>query len=549
MSRDAWRLMVTALPARRVAIVRLVLLGVVAALAEGTGLLILVVILDRLAEGDVSTGLRLEQALGLYVAIVGIAALAVWARTLWTARMRLEAVDRIRREAFAAALDASWPALRQMPGPAITQLVSVEASRIGAGIDYLMNGIAIATRLPVLALVAFRLSPSLAGLMLAAGVLAAVARFRSDRLARASGDAMISTGRALQAHVAEALAGRRVIKAFGLERVRTGAFARGLDEARAANLGQQRAFAGARAALGFGVAAAPALVLWLAVRVSGLDLAAAIVFAATFGRLGQSVLALRTAQQIVIAALPAETAVRAFIDEARRAAEPDTHDAIAPPARAIEIDDVSLRYDDGTLALDRVSAVLPVGSVTAIVGPSGAGKSTLADVIMGLAVPTTGTIRLDGRALEAGGRRAWRRRVGYVPQDAFLFNATVRDNLLAGSPGASDADLWAALEAADAGDLVRGLPDGLETIAGERGTRLSGGEAQRIALARALLRAPALLVLDEPTSALDADSESRIVRTIQRLSGRHTIVIVAHRQALSAIASHTIRLDRGRVQR
>jgi ATP-binding cassette subfamily C protein len=207
---------------------------------------------------------------------------------------------------------------------------------------------------------------------------------------------------------------------------------------------------------------------------------------------------------------------------------------------------VSLVYDDGTKALSEVSASIPIGSVTAIVGPSGAGKSTLADLVMGLAVPTSGAIALDGRPLDAAGRRAWRAHVGYVPQDAFLFHESIRDNLLAARPGAADAELWEALEAADATNLVRSLPDGLETIAGERGTRLSGGEAQRIALARALLRHPALLVLDEPTSALDADSEARIIATIERLKGRHTIVIVAHRQALAAIADQTIALDRGR---
>jgi ATP-binding cassette, subfamily C, bacterial len=549
MLRDAWRLIRTALPERRSRLAGLIALGVASALAEGAGLMLLVVIINRLPGGGAGGGLQLEQAILVYIAIVAAAAVTVWARTLQTARLRLETADRLRREAFEAILMASWPALRRMPAPTVTQLVTIEASRVGMGIDYLMNGIAIATRVPVLFAVAFRLSPGLATLTLAAAAALAFVSFRSDRLARQSGERMIATGRATQTRIVEALLGRRVVKAFGLERARIDAFAEALDDTRAAQLAQQRAFAGARAMLGFLVAAATAVVLWLAVRVMGLDLGSALIFAAAYGRLGQSVLALRTSRQIVLAALPAEAAVRTLVGEARAAAEPASTERIALPRREIAIRGVSLEYEDGTKALDDVSAVIPVGAVTAIVGPSGAGKSTLADLVMGLAVPTRGSIALDDATLDAAGRLAWRRHVGYVPQDAFLFHESIRDNLLAARPAATGDEIWSALEAADAAALVRALPEGLETIAGERGTRLSGGEAQRIALARALLRHPALLVLDEPTSALDGESESRIIATLERLRGRHTIVIVAHRQALAAIADHVIALDRGRVRR
>ena len=545
MLRDAWRLVLRALPERRGRLVALIALGIAGALAEGAGLVLLAVIINRLPGGAAAGGLQLEQAVCIYIAIVGVAAGAVWARSVQTARLRFETVDRVRREAFEAVLDASWPALRQMPGPSITQLITVEASRVGMGIDYLMSAVAIATRMPVLFAVAFGLSPTLATVTLVAGAALAFVSFRSDRLARRSGERMVATGRAMQGRIAEALLGRRTIKAFGLERARTSAFGAALEEGRAAQLAQQRAFAGARAMLGFAVATATALALWLAVRVMGLDLGSALIFAAAYGRLGQSVLALRTSRQMVLAAVPAEAAIQSLVTDARAAAEPLADDPVVLPHRAIALQHVSLRYDDGTVALDDISVSIPIGAITAIVGPSGAGKSTLADVIMGLAIPTAGAISLDGVEVDAAGRRAWRAHVGYVPQDAFLFHESIRDNLLAARADATDDDLWRALESADAAGMVRTLPGGLETIAGERGTRLSGGEAQRIALARALLREPALLVLDEPTSALDADSEARIAATLARLKGRHTIVIVAHRQALAAIADHTIALDRG----
>ena len=139
--------------------------------------------------------------------------------------------------------------------------------------------------------------------------------------------------------------------------------------------------------------------------------------------------------------------------------------------------------------------VLPVGTTTILTGPSGAGKSTLADVIGGLVTPDTGELRLDGTALDPAARRGWREQVAYVQQEPVLFHTTIRENLRWAFPAADDAALDAALRDA-AAHFVFALPEGLDTLVGDRGGRLSGGERQRIALARGLLRAPALLILD-----------------------------------------------------
>ncbi|HEY0832742.1 MAG TPA: ATP-binding cassette domain-containing protein, partial [Azospirillum sp.] len=230
----------------------------------------------------------------------------------------------------------------------------------------------------------------------------------------------------------------------------------------------------------------------------------------------------------------------------RAAAEP-AEPAPAPPLTgALVFDSVTYRHRaDGAPALDRVSLEIPAGRFTAVVGPSGAGKSTLADLVLGLVPPGEGRILVDGRPLDGAARRAWRRRVGYVPQDAFLFHDTIRANLLAAD--ATDESLWAALEQVAAAGFVRRLPDGLDTVVGDRGARLSGGERQRLALARALLRRPDLLVLDESTSALDAESEARILEALERLRGQVTVVVVAHRLTTVRGADHVVVLDAGRV--
>jgi ATP-binding cassette, subfamily C, bacterial len=161
--------------------------------------------------------------------------------------------------------------------------------------------------------------------------------------------------------------------------------------------------------------------------------------------------------------------------------------------------------------------------------------------------PDDGALTVDGRRLDASWLQGWRNSVGYVPQDAFVFHASVRANLLVTRPEASDDDVWAALEQASARAFVERMPEGLDTVLGDRGVRISGGERQRIALARALLRRPALLVLDEATSNLDVDNERHVQRAVDSLRGRWTIVMIAHRLATVRNADSIHVVEAGRV--
>lgn len=171
------------------------------------------------------------------------------------------------------------------------------------------------------------------------------------------------------------------------------------------------------------------------------------------------------------------------------------------------------------------------GEVVAFVGPSGAGKSTIADLLMGLLAPDSGRITVDGVTLDLERLRAWREQLGYVAQDTFLFHDTIRENLLLARPGANDKQICEALELAAADGFVARLPRGLDSTVGDRGVLLSHGERQRLALARALLRKPRLLILDEATNSLDAHNEEKILGAIEGLRGELTIVMIAHRLA------------------
>lgn len=216
-----------------------------------------------------------------------------------------------------------------------------------------------------------------------------------------------------------------------------------------------------------------------------------------------------------------------------------------PLADALVLEDVTLTYPDGRAGLSGLSLRVEAGTMVALVGPSGAGKSSVLSVLLGFS-PFQGAVRWDGVELTALSMRSLRERVGWVPQEAVLLSGSVKQNLLLGRPGATEAQLWTALERAHAAGFVRALPGGLEEDVGERGGRLSGGQRQRLAIARAFLREPSLLLLDEPTSALDAASEVEVQAGLAELMAGRTTIVVAHRLSTVRRAQRIVVLEAGR---
>jgi ATP-binding cassette subfamily B protein len=213
----------------------------------------------------------------------------------------------------------------------------------------------------------------------------------------------------------------------------------------------------------------------------------------------------------------------------------------------IHLDNVSFKYSESTPAIDEIDLTIPAGKMTALVGSSGAGKSTIVDLVMGMQQPNTGAIRIDGVRMNELDIESYRRLIGYVPQQSSLFNMSIRDNIKWANADASEADILEACKLANADKFISELDDGFDTIVGDRGVRLSGGQIQRIALARALVRKPVLLILDEATSALDSESEQSIRASIEELSGRITILAIAHRLSTVSRADVIYTLDKGRV--
>lgn len=199
--------------------------------------------------------------------------------------------------------------------------------------------------------------------------------------------------------------------------------------------------------------------------------------------------------------------------------------------RSIDIEHVTYSYPGGEKnVLDDVNFKIPLGTSVGLIGPSGAGKSTMADVILGILFPQSGAV-MYGKMNVHEYPLCWSEKLAYIPQAIYLADDTVRSNIAFGieKSDIDDAKVWSALEEAQLADFIRSLPEGLETTVGERGVRLSGGQRQRIGIARALYGNPEILVLDEATSALDTETESAVMEAIDRLHGRKTLLIIAHR--------------------
>ena len=226
----------------------------------------------------------------------------------------------------------------------------------------------------------------------------------------------------------------------------------------------------------------------------------------------------------------------------------DVKEAAAPieliSARGeVSFDRVSLSFGRGEAVLDRVSFTVKPGETLAIVGPSGSGKSTIADLIVRLLDPDSGSVRLDGHDLKSIALSDLRRHVAVVDQQPFIMHATIAENIRYARPGASDADVVDAARRASLDGFVGRLPDGYQTVVGERGAALSVGERQRLALARAFLANPTVLVLDEPSSALDVHAEQRIAAGYERVMRGRTTIVITHRAELAARADRVLSLE------
>jgi ATP-binding cassette subfamily B protein len=399
----------------------------------------------------------------------------------------------------------------------------------------------------------FTISPKLTALLLLGIPLVVLPMAymgrRVQALSRTSQDRVAGVG----SIVSEALGAIRIVQAFTQEANESKRFADAVEAAFAAAKRRIRLRALLTAVVITLIFGAITLVLWEGARdvisgdmtggeITAFVLTAAIV-AGAFG-------ALTEVYSDVMRAAGAAGRMTELLEARPRIMAPANPVSLPdPPAGRVAFEGVSFRYPSRPdhAALADFSLTIPPGQTLALVGPSGAGKTTIFQLLQRFYDPDAGRITIDGVALPDADPEAVRRRIAMVPQESVIFAETAFNNIRYGRPEASEAEVWAAAEAANAADFLRALPDGIHSFLGEAGTRLSGGQRQRIAIARAILRDAPILLLDEATSALDAESERLVQDALVHLMRGRTTLVIAHRLATVRDADRIVVMDAGRI--
>ncbi|GBF33818.1 lipid A export ATP-binding/permease protein MsbA [Desulfocucumis palustris] len=452
---------------------------------------------------------------------------------------------------FRAVAYADWQFLVSRKKADITHVLISELTRVYAGITNILQLITTALITIIQIVIAFMIAPGLTCLVLAGAVVLFAFLQNFVKESRRMGKEMSDLNRNLFFTLTEYLNGIKEIKSYGVESAQINSFTTTRDKIRQ-NLGRfNKVRTKTDLLYKVGAAVFISLFFFSAIEIFELKPQEFVVISVISARLWPKLSSIQMGLQNINMMLPAFRATKELETQCLAVREnlPEGgHFSSMELKSTVKFCNVSFCYDAErtNYAVKEANFVLPAGTTTAIVGVSGAGKSTLVDLLIGLLTPQKGCILIDGKPLSEN-LRPWRNSIGYVSQDAFLFNTSIRENLIWFCPDSPEEDIWGALCLASADSFVNGLPDGLDTIVGDRGVRLSGGERQRIVLARALLRNPSVLILDEATSSLDSENEKRIQQAIENLWGRLTIVVIAHRISTIRNADQIFVLEQGRI--
>lgn len=539
------------------------------AVLEGVGIVLLVPLLATLFEvsagtGHMASGLmvvmaalapgldpaaRLALLLGLFLLLFMVRMAVLWLRDAQLASLQIGFVEHQRVVVARLLARARWGALAKIGHGRINHLMSNDIIRCGAGVHFLLQSSTSAVMVGVQTLLAFLLSPAL--MLFAVGLMGAGAFALSRLLKRSheSGRKVTVSNLAIMEEIGRFLSGMKLARSQNLEGAFVAAFERELQtttDQQMAFLRQQSLMRGLWSLLAASVAMATVLLGFAVLHLAAPVLLTLLV---VLNRISGPAAQIQLGLQQIAYSLSAWEATRALQEELAKAAPAASSASAGPPLRGIiQLDDVTYAHESGAGALGVSLAIAP-GEMVGIGGASGAGKTTLADILSGLVSPQKGAIRVGGEALTEAAAARWRSQVAYVAQDPVMFNDTVRANLLWARPGAGPDELDAVLAVAGADAVLARLPHGLDSVVGERGGLISGGERQRLALARALLRRPHLLILDEATNAIDVAGERELLNQLKALSPRPAIVMIAHRAESLAVCDRILVMEQGRIVR
>ena len=531
-----------------------------ASLAEGVGVSAFLPLLGLISNDGANTnsitraiesvlaGAGLKPTLGILLSIIVVFTIVKTALILQASKQigyaTAHVMTDLRLSLIHNLIRARWGYFINHPVGKFTNALATEAVRASKGYAMACRIIANTIQITVYLAIAFCVSwkVTVASLGVGLGMWVALNAFVS--LAHNAGLAQTRLLKAISSHLIDRLHGIKTLKSMACENRLEPLLEKEILELNLARRKEVFSKEGLRAFQEPIQIAALAIGFYFAGQLWQIDVSALLVLAFLFWRTVYYISKLQTNFQKVAYAQSAYASIQNTIIEARREKEKNFGSKTPQLKQNIIFDNVCLGYEEKKI-LKEVSFTIPARGVTALIGPSGAGKTTIADLIIGLAKPQSGRILIDGTTLDDIDLQKWRHLIGYVPQETILFHESILINVTLGESGFSEKDVKQALQLAGIWDFVVNLPDAMGTIVGESGAKLSGGQRQRIAIARALIRNPALLILDEATTALDPGTEQEICAVIKELGKRIAILAISHQPALMEIANIVYRLEDG----
>lgn len=497
---------------------------------------------------ELSPTFQIIVMIGIYLVLVVLKTYLVWLLKIRQNEFLEEYSLNLRQELYHTVSVAEWELLAAGKQTDTIDLFTAQCSQISQGVSMIISlfssvvtafvslGIALWLSLPVTVLVS----------IFGCGFALVFRHLMKE--SRYYGDEMIRINRAMYSELYSQLRSIKEVRSYGVQKEHAdffGEISRSFKNAKLKYVRQQ-AFPSAM----YSIAAAGmiAIIFLICVLFFHMDTARLMVLVYVFTRLWPVFGGFINKMTIIQTTIPAyEKLMEAF----QMLSTEKSEDIQTEPLwfdKEIEFRDVCFAYQGSSeLVLNNINFTLKKGSITALMGRSGAGKTTIADLLLGFLQPTSGEILIDGVRLSEKNLPGWRYNLGYIPQEPLILNTTVRENLRRFHPKATQAEMEEALKKAYIWDVVKNLPQGIDTVLGDGGIRLSGGERQRIVLARVLLGNPRLIVMDEATSAMDYESEMAVRNAIRDLNEQVTILIIAHRLATVRTAKYGLVLEKGNI--
>jgi ATP-binding cassette subfamily C protein len=487
--------------------------------------------------------------LAIVIAVAMVQAVLFIALNWWTAKSGRHYQSTRQSQLFRAFMRAKWEFLVERKSGELTNAIISESERLAQAFIvglYLISTTIVAVIYLVFALIIAW--PITLGLICCA-VLMTLSVTRLYRKSVAVGKLITPLNSELQSVLGEHLTGVKIIKATTSEDRAEARIDRILRKLESANTLATFLPTVVRGLFEFLAFSALAAMFVFGKELFNIAPGNVIVVFALFVRLFPRVTTVQVYLHNLNGYLHALDAINQVLHAARAKAEqqhvsPDGLSLDLPTSLVVR--DVDVKFGERK-ALARINLTVPIPGMIGIVGASGAGKSTLVHALLGLVLPTAGSISLGPYDLASVSLHEWRQKIGYVPQETILFHASVRENLTLANPSASDADIHLAAKRAHADDFIRALPQGYDTVIGDQGVLLSGGQRQRLGIARALLMDPIMLLMDEAMSALDSESEVAVMSALDELRGQIGILLIAHRLATIRRADLIAVLDEGRL--